>query len=242
MKTKSKFVFLHLLVSCVIAILSVIVVFYFWYPTPLSKAVGITHIFLMMLAIDVIVGPLLGWFVYKEGKKSLKFDIGVIIIIQAVALSYGIYSIAQARPAWIVFNVDRFEMIKNNELVYSNRPNISKEYISASYFGAKFVAIKQIKDKKTRQEYMMQEIFNGVSIAQRPELYQAINIKSVQQKLLDLKALNGINNPKNVKLILNKNPLANAWLPLQTRGVDMVVLINKEKGEVVKIVDLRPWK
>ncbi|MEC8058136.1 MAG: type IV pilin accessory protein, partial [Pseudomonadota bacterium] len=25
-------------------------------------------------------------------------------------------------------------------------------------------------------------------------------------------------------------------------SVDMVVLMNKEKGQVVKIIDLRPWK
>ena len=29
---------------------------------------------------------------------------------------------------------------------------------------------------------------------------------------------------------------------LKANVVDMTVLINKEKGEVVKIVDLRPWK
>ncbi len=32
------------------------------------------------------------------------------------------------------------------------------------------------------------------------------------------------------------------FVPLKANAVDMTVLINKEKGEVVKIVDLRPWK
>lgn len=48
---------------------------FIWYPTPLATAVGVTQIFLMMLAIDVTVGPILGFIVYKEGKKTLKMDL-----------------------------------------------------------------------------------------------------------------------------------------------------------------------
>ena len=71
----------HLAISVIIALLVVGLVFFVWYPSPLATAVGVTHIFLMMLAIDVIVGPLLGLLVYKEGKKTLKFDLGVIIVL-----------------------------------------------------------------------------------------------------------------------------------------------------------------
>ena len=38
-----------------------------------------------------------------------------------------------------------------------------------------------------------------------------------------------------------KNPQADAWIALSAPVQDMVVLIDKEKGEVIKIVDLRPW-
>jgi len=43
-------------------------------------------------------------------------------------------------------------------------------------------------------------------------------------------------------LILQPVSQATAFLPLKANAVDMTVLINKEKGEVIKIVDLRPWK
>ena len=93
MSKRLKFFFSHLLISFFIALVVVGLVFFVWYPSPLATAVGVTHIFLMMLAIDVIVGPLLGLLVYKEGKKTLKFDLGVIIVLQISALGYGIYSI-----------------------------------------------------------------------------------------------------------------------------------------------------
>ena len=75
------FFFGHFSLSCLLALIFLVWLFLFWYPSPLATAVGVTHIFLMMLAIDVIVGPLLGLLVYKEGKKTLKFDLGVIIVL-----------------------------------------------------------------------------------------------------------------------------------------------------------------
>ena len=38
-----------------------------------------------------------------------------------------------------------------------------------------------------------------------------------------------------------KYPEANGWFPLKASVEDMVVLINKEQGKVIAIVDLRPW-
>ena len=100
MSKRLKFFLKHILLSFLIALLVVGVVFFVWYPAPIAKAVGVTQIFLMMLTIDVIVGPVLGLLVYKEGKKTLKFDLTVIILIQNSALLYGVYSIEQGRPAW----------------------------------------------------------------------------------------------------------------------------------------------
>lgn len=108
MSKRQKIFLSHLSISVLIALLVIGLIFFIWYPAPLAKAVGVTQIFLMMLAIDVIVGPVLGLLVYKEGKKPLKFDLSVIILIQISALLYGVYSIEQGRPAWLVYNVDQF--------------------------------------------------------------------------------------------------------------------------------------
>lgn len=244
MNAKNKFFLTHLLVSFFIALIAVIIVFMFWYPSPINKAVGITHIVLMMLVIDVIVGPILGWFVYKVGKKTLKFDLSVIIFIQILALGYGVYSIAQARPTWIVFNVDRFELVRNNEIYKQKITNAKTEFQSPSWISPQYASVKKIEDKKLRNDLMMQEIFSGVSLAQHPELYQSLNLANVQiqNKAQKLNVLNEFNSDGDVKSILAQYPQANVWLPLQTKVVDMVVLINKDKGEVIKIVDLRPWK
>lgn len=70
----------------------------------------------MLILIDVVIGPLLGWLVYKEGKKTLKFDLSFVIILQVCAFSYGFYTIAQGRPAWIVYDSSSFIVVKNSDI------------------------------------------------------------------------------------------------------------------------------
>lgn len=243
MNKRIKFFLTHLSISFLIALLVIGLVFFIWYPSPLATAVGVTHIFLMMLAIDVIVGPLLGLLVYKQGKKSLKFDLTVIIAIQISALLYGVYSIEQGRPAWLVYNVDRFELVRKNELVDTNIQQAQPQFQKPSWFKPQYVATEFAKDTQQRNDEMFAEVFSGISIAQRPERYveltQAKN--QIQQRALPLVELQRYNPKTDVEKTLAKYPKADAWLPLKANAVDMVVLLNKETAEVIKIVDLRPW-
>ena len=244
MSKRLKFFLGHLAISFFIALIVVGVVFFIWYPSPLVKAVGVTHIFLMMLAIDVIIGPLLGLLVYKEGKKSLKMDLSIIILIQIIALGYGVYSIAQGRPVWLAYNVDRFELVRNNEILTEQIAQASPQYQQPSWLKPQFVGVEFAKDKNIRGDEMFAEILGGISIAQKPERYVPFDKvqKQIQQHAQNLNVLNQFNDKASVEKTLSKYPQATAFLPLKANAVDMTVLINKEKGEVVKIVDLRPWK
>lgn len=237
-----KFFLNHLLISFLIALLVVGLVFFVWYSSPLATAVGVTHIFLMVLAIDVIVGPLLGLLVYKEGKKSLKFDLTVIILIQISALLYGIYSIEQGRPAWLVYNVDRFELVRKNEIVAQNINQAKPQFQQISWLKPQFVATEFAKNTQQRNDDMFAEVLGGISLAQRPERYVDFSQakEHIQKRAQSLELLQQYNDKAAVAKTLAKYPQATAFLPMKASSVDMTVLINKQ-GEVVKIVDLRPW-
>ena len=198
----------------------------------------------MMLAIDVIVGPVLGLLVYKEGKKTLKIDLSIIIALQISALGYGIYSIEQGRPVWVAYNVDRFELVRKNEIIDDHIDKASPQYQQISWFKPQYVAVEFAKDANVRNDDLFAEALGGISIAQKPERYvDFVQAKpQLQQRTKSLKELNQYNDVKQVERIVSKYPQATGFVPLKANAVDMVVLINKEKGEVVKIVDLRPWK
>lgn len=244
MLKRLKFFLSHLSISFLIALLVVGLVFFVWYPSPLASAVGVTQIFLMMLAIDVIVGPILGWLVYKEGKKTLKFDLSVIILIQIAALCYGVFSIEQGRPAWLVFHADRFELVRKNDLILDNIDQVQPQFQQVSWTGPQFTAVKLAVSPQQRQNDMFTEVLGGISLTQQPARYvELTQVKTqIQQRALPLEELKQYNSKADVEKTLAKYPNADAWLPLKANAVDMVVLINKETASIIKIVDLRPWQ
>ncbi|KJH57558.1 type IV pilin accessory protein [Acinetobacter calcoaceticus] len=244
MSKRLKFFLSHISISILLALIIIAWVFLIWYPQPLAQAVGVTHIFLMMVAIDVVLGPILGFFVYKEGKKTLKFDLSVIILIQLSALGYGLYSIAQGRPVWLVYNVDRFELVRNNEIIDTNIQKVQAQFRNPSWFKPKFAAVQIAKNSEEHSKNMFEELLGGVSLAQRPERYVGLaQVKpQIQKRAQNLNELEKYNSKQQVKTVLKKYPSADAWVPLKANAIDMVVLMNKNSAQVVKIVDLRPWK
>jgi hypothetical protein len=230
-------------ISIFIVLAVIGLVFGVWYPQPLATAVGVTQIFLMLILIDIIVGPLLGLLVYREGKKSLKFDLSVVILLQISALVYGLYNLEQGRPAWLVYNVDRFELVRKNELVDINIQQAQPQFQQPSWFKPQYVSTEFAKDTQQRNNEMFAEIFDGISVAQRPERYVELTQAKtqIQQRALPLKELEQYNSKTEVEKTLAKYPNADAWVPLKASAVDMVVLIKKETAEVIKIVNLRPW-
>lgn len=244
MKSKRAHFFLwHFFISICISLISLFWVFHVWYPSPLAKATDVTHIFLMLLAIDVILGPILGFVVYKEKKRTLKFDLAVIFLLQLSALGYGLFSISQARPVWIAYNVDRFELIRANDIIADKLEKAYPQYQTVSWFKPKFVGVQISENIEEKNQNMFEEVLGGISIAQRPERYVSIDQVETQMKLRSqsLSELNQYNSSNDLEKILAKYPNANSWLPLKANAIDMVVLINKDTAEIIKIIDLRPW-
>jgi hypothetical protein len=106
----------HLTICATIAAAVVTLMLAVWYPRPLFEAAGGNDLLFIVLAVDVTVGPLLTLIVFQSGKPGMKFDLTVIGLLQATALAYGMNVVALARPAFIVFVKDRFELVTVAEL------------------------------------------------------------------------------------------------------------------------------
>ncbi|WP_180129995.1 TfpX/TfpZ family type IV pilin accessory protein [Acinetobacter sp. YH12072] len=240
---KFKYFLVHLFLSICVAVCFLGIVFYVWHPQPLAKAVGVTNIFFMMLIIDVILGPLLTLFIARKGKKTLKFDLLVIGIFQISALAYGMYNIIISRPVWIVFDTMRFELIQANNIPQQILKNAPVPYNYLGFLNPKWIAVKVAENEQEKSDRTFFELQTGISPSMQPTLYEPIIKQSqlIRKNSHDLNELKQYNPKMVVERILIEYPEANAWLPLKASEIDMVVLINKQKAKVVKIVDLRPW-
>src|SRR5215218_9788376 len=100
----------HLVISAIIAVLVFATMLLLWYPRPYFTVAGGFTLMLLLIGVDVVIGPLLTLVVFDPRKKSLKFDLAVIVVLQLAALIYGVWIMFSARPVFVAFAGDRFEV------------------------------------------------------------------------------------------------------------------------------------
>lgn len=132
----------HLAISALVASICAILVFYVWYPYPYSKLVGGRDLFLIVVAVDVVSGPLLTLVVFSDQKKRavLARDIGLIAMVQLAALSYGLHSVLAARPVFLAFEGDRFRVVTVPEVDIARLQEAPVELRHFSLTGPKPIA------------------------------------------------------------------------------------------------------
>lgn len=243
MPARLKAFLLHLAASAFIALLALLLVFRLWYPAPLHEALGVTHIFLLLLLVDMILGPLLTLLVYKVGKKTLIMDLAVIACLQMAALGYGLWTVAEGRPAWIVYNTDRFDVVTVVDIDTRQLAEAQAQYRNAPWTGPRWAAAASPDDIEQRNSILFEATLGGSDIAQRPNLYRQLTemTQAIQQRAQPLDKLTDFNDAKAVRVALHNWPDAAAWVPLMARVKPMVVLLGENKSDVIAIVDLNPW-
>lgn len=112
---------LHLAISLLVGLLFVAVLRLLWFPGPFFSVSGATGLLSILVPVDVVLGPLLTLLVFKAGKPSLKFDLTVIALLQASALAYGAWVIAESRPAYVVFFGNQLHVVRSTDLA-ENKP------------------------------------------------------------------------------------------------------------------------
>lgn len=239
---------IHLGISAAIAATSMMVVFFVWYPSPLHTAVGVTQIFLILLAVDITIGPLITFIVYQKGKKSLKFDLTVVALLQVAALAYGMNTVFEGRPAFVVYSVDRFEVSRAYEIDPKSLETAVKnknESAKVSWLQPKWVGAIASKDPDRRQKILFDSVQGGNDWPQLPELF--VPLSEVKQQMLDrskpladLRKLR-TNEPQALAELAAWKDDRVKWLPLVSNAKNMTVLVDANTAEVVKVLDVDPW-
>ncbi len=143
---------IHLALSALIAATVVLVMLALWYPQPYFDAMGGSGLLKILVGVDVAIGPLLTLIIFDRRKKSLKFDLAVIAMLQAIALVYGVYVMFEARPVYTVFVKDRFEVVAADELAPADLDAGPAEYRTLSLTGPRVVGV-QFPDKSNAEEW-----------------------------------------------------------------------------------------
>lgn len=148
--------------------------FLLWYPLGLYKVAGLDRILLVMLGIDLTAGPLLTLILYRPGKWGLKFDLTVVAIAQLAFLGYGLNTLQEGRPVFLVGTPDAFTVVFASEidpadLALAPRP----EWRRLSWTGPILVGARMPEDPEQRRQVMEEFMAGGAGIERTPKYYEA---------------------------------------------------------------------
>lgn len=162
---------LHLLISIAIGAGVLTLMLTVWYPWPLFEAMGGSGLLLLLCGVDVVLGPLITLIVFRQGKRGMKFDLAVIATVQLAALLYGTHVVYLARPAFIVFVKDQFEVaiaaeLEPGQLARAKYP----QFRSLPHAGPVLVAADFPTDPEERNKLVFAAL-GGTDLQQFPEYF-----------------------------------------------------------------------
>lgn len=238
MSSRLNFFLVHFSCSLFIALLLIFWIFNVWYPYPLAQALGITNIIIMILVIDLIIGPILCSIIYKVGKKTLIFDLSVIIFFQIIAFLFGFYNLSQGRPVWLVYNQGNIDLVQRVEIIKDDMGKALLQFQKIPMFGPGIAAVKTMNINEMN---LNKDKAKAISFVQQPEKYilikdEHVNIKKNIHKIPELYEKN---EKQKIDDLLLKYPNVQGWLPLRATTQNMVVLMNIDNAQIVAIVDLK---
>lgn len=144
---------IHLLGSLGLAVIAGLLIFGLWYPHPYTAAAGADRLIMLLIGIDLALGPLCTLVVWRVGKKGLWFDLVVITSVQVTALVYGLIVIAESRPAFIVVTRDVTYLTMASTLAEADLAKASRpEYQGVSWTGPLLVGAPPPDDPEERNQ------------------------------------------------------------------------------------------
>lgn len=224
---------LHLFICVAIALVALAVMLLVWYPWPLFQAMGGNELVMILVAVDVVIGPLCTLVVFKSGKWGMKFDLMVIGLLQAAAFAYGAYVVSLARPAYIVFVKDRYEVatpveLEPEALAQARFP----EFRGVPLWKPRLVATDFPTDK-AEQQHLINQALAGLDLQHFPKYYAPYAerrdlVLSKAQTLAEFRQ----SEPKGARVIED-------WLRESGRPEDSVrcLLLRARKAFVAVAVD-----
>ncbi|MBP6156928.1 MAG: pilus assembly protein [Polaromonas sp.] len=137
---------IHFGLSLMVAALVAVLVFTIWYPYPFRELAGGRDLFILVIAVDIICGPLLTSILFSptKPKKELVTDISLVVIVQLLALGYGIWNVWLARPVYLVNDGNRFHVVSRISLDSKYLSNLEPALQPKFFSGPMKVSMREV--------------------------------------------------------------------------------------------------
>ena len=240
----------HFGISLAVAGLVYVAVRFFWYPGPLFEIAGGLELLVVIICVDVTLGPFITLIIFKPGKWGLKFDLAVIGTLQAAALAYGLYAIAESRPVYMTFVKDRFDLVRAGELADEDLDRAAPGFGSLSWFGYRVAGARIPKDPNEQLKLLDSAIIGSKDIQYIPRWYvpyadvaKDAAARAKGAPLARLRTLNPGREAEVNAVVTKARPEETlGFLPVRAGKRDMSAIVDNRTGELVALLPLAPWE
>lgn len=237
---------IHFCISLAIALLAALLVFGLWYPYPYREISGGRELFLIVVSVDVILGPLITFAIFNRSKpwRELRRDLTIVALIQLSALGYGLWTVFVARPVHLVFEYSRFSVV--------HAINVPEELLDKTpsgvdplpVLGPTLLSLRPFHSDAENFEATMAAL-KGLPLSARPDLWQPYSaaideIRQVAKPVSTLKARFPA-QAAEIDAVLkrtDRQPDSLAYVPMVGRKSFWTVFLDPATTEVLAFMPL----
>jgi hypothetical protein len=238
----------HFGVTLLLAAAAASLIFLLWYPDPFDDMIGGAELFLLVVGSDLVLGPMMSLVLYNSRKTRLALlvDYTMVGVLQIAALVYGISIMADARPVYVAYSRDRYEIVlagdlKEKELAAARDPR----YSTVPWTGPKYVGV--VVSRADDQDALF-EALAGNEEHMRPKFFQPYSsqlelIRKYGKLLPALEAKHPESKPL-IAAAMKNQPKAKGeyrWLPVHHFRGFWTAIVDDANGKVVAWVDFDPY-
>lgn len=241
---------IHFAVTLCIAASAATLIFFAWFPGSFAEMVGGIKLLLLVVASDIILGPLISLVIFNrmKSRKELITDYAIVGSIQLVALLYGFFAVSVSRPVFVAFVFDRFEVVTRVELDDADLSQAKDpEYRSASWFGPKLIYVELPTDLNERNDLVFSAAA-GKDAQLMPKYYrsyeQGIDQVKGKAKSVDMLFSEHPEKAKEMEQAIAKLGYPKArllWLPVHHRFGFWTAIIDAQTGNPLKYLPIDPY-
>jgi hypothetical protein len=240
---------IHLTISLVLATIVGALIYFLWFPPPYFSATGAVKLFIVLMGVDISVGPLLTFLVFSPRKRRtlLKLDLSIIAAIQVIAFAYGIHVISAARPVFVVADIDRLVVLAADELADTDLAQGSQAaFRTRSWTGPILVGVMRAKDYKGLNPLDL-TLGTGKDMDQLPRFYVPYDqvAGGLMRHAKPISKIRKITAQQRALLNHLRNSVddgdAFVALPLTRGDFDYTAIMSPKTERPVRILPIDPW-
>jgi hypothetical protein len=235
---------IHASISAAIGALALVLMLAVWYPGELFRIAGGSTLIVILVGVDVVLGPLLTLVVFDPAKRLLKLDLAVIATTQLVALAYGTFVMFEARPSYLVFVVDRIDVVSAIEVDAAARADARRDEFRDINLGRPMLVAAVMPTDPAERNEVVAAAAGGVDLMLTPRYWVPYAEAKAQvlaraRPLADIRKVDpAVNGPvlDAALAALGRPAESLRALGVKAKDGEAVMLVDATTGEPVEMV------